>query len=159
MKPAKSKSQRQSQPPLPGLPPPLQIPQESMQQWRRWIEKEIGGPSERIESATQAVVASIALSKSAEQIVSAARSAAADWDSQHGGRPAAVKTHLMLKVVLTLVVLVTTVIIVSQFRYPLVIWKHEAKSLGLVLLVDMLAVFVLIRLSAKTPKSTGSSGR
>src|ERR1700730_15327009 len=47
--------------------------------WRRWVEKEIGGPEGRIEIAPQAAMAAIAQRQSVDLIVAAARQAAASW--------------------------------------------------------------------------------
>ena len=52
---------------------------ELIQQWRGWIERNIGGSEARVESATQAAIVAIGQRKSRDEIVAAVHQAAAYW--------------------------------------------------------------------------------
>jgi hypothetical protein len=53
---------------------------ELQQQWKRWVEANIGGPATRVETATLAAMTAVDQRKGRDEIVAAARHAADGWD-------------------------------------------------------------------------------
>jgi hypothetical protein len=116
---------------------------QTLYQWHRWVEQQIGGSPGRIGVATQAADAAIAQRKSEKDIIAAARGAAAAWESRQAQTAS---RRLGLKVFIGLVAMILTVVLVSQLRYPLVIIRKEGSALGILALIDILVVIVFIRL-------------
>jgi hypothetical protein len=123
------------------------IPREVREKWVDWAEQEIGGPKERIEAAVQAVITALEQGEDQDNTVAAARQAADQWDLLH--RRELTPRALGRKLILALVVAVTTMILISELRYPAVILKREIRALGIILLADISALLILVRLLKK----------
>jgi hypothetical protein len=115
---------------------------EAMKGWRTWIENSIGGSPDRVNACLQAAALAVDQNKTRDEIVSAAQNAATAWDSQH---PTPVRRNYFWIVVLSIVVVILSLILASQLKYPMVILRNELLPLGVLTVLDVTAIFWLIR--------------
>jgi hypothetical protein len=122
----------------------------ALQQWRSWVEKNIGGSQQRIDAATRAALSAINSNSTQDQIVQAAQNAAAGWDRQNP--PLAPKRNKVVRVLAGFLVLVF-VLIVSSYLFKQApnilqpaIWANEGKTFTILAVVDLLAIIAMINL-------------
>jgi hypothetical protein len=115
--------------------------EEAMLEWRRWVEQEIGGSPEKTGACAQAAIAALDLNKRTDEVIAAARNAAARWDSEHP-QPAPKQYRARKAFLIFVVAFLTLMILGNEFG-------HGHTGLGVMTLIAILTAILLVRIIRK----------